>query len=754
VLMIGAHPDDEDTELLTILARGQGMETAYLSLTRGDGGQNLIGSELGEALGVLRTEELASARHIDGGQQFFTRAYDFGFSKTAAETFRFWTRDSILKDMVRVIRRFRPQVVVSVWSGTPADGHGHHQVSGILSLEAYRAAGDSTRFPELQTQEHLPPWHPFKFYRSPRGGVGGPTLTFNGGVIDTSVGLSLHQIAARSRSQHRSQNQGNLENLGPSGTGLRLEERAAGITGPDDSLFAGIPAEPVPVPDTHAIEARLIEAGIVLDATTNDDEVAPGEALPVTLTIWNAGRDTARVSASMIGHDGFVSRAGTCQSNLQVLAPGALFRCSYTSTISSHAAPTAPYYLAKPRQSAMYQWSGDPAIWGAPSAPPLEAEFQVALGRGATLATIREVQDRFRDPVLGEVRRPVMIVPAIAVDLQPNRLLWPSGQRSHQFAVALEHLSRDSTDAMVSLVVPGGWTVSAPQRVHFTREGERAVIGFKVTVPIRTFLGRYRFAASVVAGTDTFDTGLYRIRYPHVRARNMVTAAQADVVVVDVDFPPLTAIGYVRGGGDLVPEAMANAGLPVTLLTGDALERGPLNRFKVIVIGPRAYEADESLVRANPRLMRWLETGGTLIVQYQQTPYVRGGFAPKPLNIVSPTQSRVTDETAPVTLIAKDNAVLRWPNRIGARDFDDWVQERGLDFPLTWDPAWTPILEMHDPGDTPRDGGLLIAKVGRGTAVYTGLAFHRQLPAVVPGAWRLWANLLGAGQAPAAPARH
>jgi LmbE family N-acetylglucosaminyl deacetylase len=753
VLMIGAHPDDEDTELLTILARGMGIETAYLSLTRGDGGQNLIGAELGEALGVLRTEELASARRIDGAQQFFTRAYDFGFSKTAEETLRFWNRDSTLKDMVRIIRRFRPQVIVSVWSGTPADGHGHHQASGILALEAYHAAGDSARFPELKSQEGLAAWQPSKFYRSPRGGVGSATLTFNGGVIDPATGLSLHQIAMRSRSQHRSQNQGNLENLGRSSTGLRLEERVPGITGPDDSLFSGITASAHRGFDRHAAETLLIESDIVVDATTNDDEAPPGEELPVTLTVWNAGHDTVGVATGMLPHAGFLSRPGGCADEHHAVAPGALYTCTVTVTIAARAAPTSPYYLNRPLQGAMYQWSGDPSVWGEPSEPPLEAKFTIELpGRGVAGVT-REVQARFRDGVLGEVRRPVMIVPRVTVDLQPSQVLWPSGQRSRQFTVALEHLSRDSMDATVSLAIPAGWTASEPQPVHFSREGERATVSFKVTAPIHVLLDRYHVTARAVAGNDTFDTGLYRIRYPHVQARNMRTAARSDVVVTDVTFPPLTAIGYVRGGGDLVPEAMVNAGLAVTLLTGEALERGPLNQFKVIVIGPRAYEADESLDRANPRLMRWLEAGGTLIVQYQQTPYVRGGFAPKPLNIVSPTQSRVTDETAPVTLIAKDHRVLHWPNPIGDRDFEDWVQERGLDFPPTWDPAWVPILETHDPGDTPREGGLLIAKVGRGTAVYTGLAFHRQLPALVPGAWRLWANLLGAGQAAAKPIR-
>ena len=749
VLMIGAHPDDEDTELLTILSRGQGIETAYLSLTRGDGGQNLIGSELGEALGVLRTEELAAARKIDGAHQFFTRAFDFGFSKTAAETFQFWPHDSVLKDMVRIIRRFRPQVIVSVWSGTPADGHGHHQASGTLSLEAFRAAGDSTRFTDLG-REGLRPWQASKFYRTAgRFTAGTPTLTFDGGVIDPATGLSLHQLAVRSRSQHRSQNQGNLEELGPSRAGLRLEERAPGMIGPDDSLFAGVARSSGTEIDSHASEALLSAFGIVVDATTNDDEVTPGQVVTDTLSVWNTGRDTVQVEVGMDPHPGFLGRSHSCADGRHALPPSALYRCEYVTIVAPKATPTSPYYLNQPLLGGMYQWDGNPAVWGEPSEAPLSAHFSIAVSDRSVAEVAREVQARFRDPVLGEVRRPVMIVPAIAVDLEPNTQLWPVGVRSRRFTVALEHLARDSTDATVSLSVPRGWATSAPQQVHFTREGERTVLDFTVTAPRTTFIDRYRFDAHVVVGQDTINAGLYRIRYPHIRDRNIRTVARATAVVAGIDFPATGTIGYVRGGGDLVPEAMVNAGLSVALLTGDALERAPLDRFKVIVVGPRAYEADASLRRAHPRLMHWLEAGGTLIIQYQQTPFVDGGFPPRPLQLVRPTDSRVTDETAPVTLLAKDHSVLRWPNQITNDDFDNWVQERGLDFPPTWDPAWQPVLEMHDSGGPPLSGGLLIAKVGRGTAVYTGLSFHRQLPANIPGAWRLWANILGVGQAKA-----
>lgn len=744
VLMIGAHPDDEDTELLTILARGQGIETGYLSLTRGDGGQNLIGNELGVALGVLRTEELLAARGIDGGQQFFTRAFDFGFSKSAAEAFHFWPRDSLLKDVVRIIRRFRPQVIVSVWSGTPDDGHGHHQASGIIAFDAWRAAGDSARFPELQQLEGLRPWTVSKYYRTLRGNstMPGAELVFDGGAIDPIRGLSYYQIAVESRAQHRSQNQGNLATIGPSHARVGLVERAPGMSGRDDSLFTGVAPESIPKDDRHRDAARLIELGIVLDATTDDDEVPPGQELVVSLSIWNGGRDTVMVGSRPTLGQGFALRGDQCLGTLTPLAPGTLYTCKYTATAWKPGVYTAPYFLNAMRAGGMYRWTGSYRAWGEPfEPPPLQAEFIVRPTSGSQLLVRREVQARFLDPVLGEVRHPVAAVPRVAVELSPDRLLWPRNTTKHRFRLALENLAKESSEVTVSLVLPPEWRAAAPQKVVFTREGERATVDFMVTGPLNQPPGEYELSALVLHGADTLKHGLYRIRYPHIGPRNILTTAKATVVVADVKFPALTALGYVRGGGDRVPEALLNSGVPVKLLTGDPLERGSLDAFKVIVIGARAYEADESLRRAHPRLMRWLEAGGTLLVQYQQQPYLRGGYPPKPFVISNP-MDRVTDERAAVTFLTPMHPALRTPNRIIDFDFDDWIQERGLDFARSWDPAWFPIIETHDEGDTPQRGGLLIAKVGKGTAIYTGLSFNRQLPAAVPGAWRLFANLL------------
>jgi LmbE family N-acetylglucosaminyl deacetylase len=756
VLMIGAHPDDEDTELLTILSRGMAVETAYLSLTRGDGGQNLIGPELGTALGVLRSEELLAARRIDGGRQFFSRAIDFGYTKTVDETFGFWQRDSLLKDAVRIIRRFRPQVIVSVWSGTPADGHGQHQASGVLALDAFRAAGDSTRFAELLPEEGLQPWTVAKFYRSARGPSANPTpiptpastLALDGGALDPVLGLSYHQIAIRSRDQHRSQNQGNLENMGPSTARVRLVERAAAITGADDSLFAGVGAEPAPGEDAHRDAARLIESGIVLDATTDDDEVVPGQSVVVTLSVWNAGRDTVFAGARLADCPFPKGCHQKVFAALTAVAPNTVFSQKVTAVAGE--VLSTPYYLRASPHGAMYEWGDDAEVRGEPFGPtPFAAEFVVKSRSGVEIGAVREVQARSLDPVLGEVRKRVTVVPRIAVTLTPDRLLWPRSTTHHPFRVSLEHLARDSSDVTVSLVLPPSWKAGPSQHVRFIREGERATVDFTVTAPPATPTGEYDISALVVRGTDTLTHGLYRVRYPHVDARNILTTAKTKVVIADVKLPSVGTIGYVRGGGDLVPEALLSSGLPVRLLTGEALERGSLDGFKVILIGPRAYEFDESLRRANPRLMRWLEAGGTLLVQFQQSPYLRGGFSPRPFTLNAPAD-RTTDEHALVALLAPTHPALRSPNLITARDFEGWIQERGLYFARSWDAAWTPLLETHDAGDEPRAGSLLVARVGRGTVVYTGLAFFRQLPASVPGAWRLFANLLAVGQSPLA----
>jgi LmbE family N-acetylglucosaminyl deacetylase len=774
VLMIGAHPDDEDTELLTVLVRGMGAEAAYLSLNRGEGGQNLIGPELGEALGLVRTEELLAARRLDGARQFFTRAYDFGYSKTLDETWQHWPRDTILKDVVRIVRRFRPQIIVSVFSGTPRDGHGQHQAAGWAAREAYRAAGDSTRFPELAREEGLAPWSPRKLYRSTRFDTTATTLVLEGGQVDRAVGLSYHQIAMAGRSLHRSQDMGRLQGLGPSRVPLQLLDDR---TGAGNDLFAGIdttlagagalPAKvdgdlgslldlrrrwtgsSVPPAElAHLDRAILAVSGVVCDARSDDDRVTPGQRIGVVLECWNSGSSPHSVDASLIAGRSIGADTGVATLRL---APGALLSRRVSATVRPDAAPTAPYFRLPGGDTAIYDWrAADPAVRGEPFGPP-ELSARFVLDGAAVLA--REVSLRINDQARGEVRRPLAVVPPVEVAIDPETLVWPSTDRSpRRFTVTLTHGARDTTAGSVTLEVPPSWPAVRSQRFRLAQEDERDTYAFEVRPPAAPIQGTVLLrAVATDAGGHPYATGLVTVDYPHIRPRSLVRPATATVRMAPLRLPPLARLGYVRGAADRVPEALAEVGLPVTLLDAAALERGELSRFDAIVVGPRAYETDSALVEANGRLLAYVRRGGLVIVQYQQRPYFDGGFAPYPMTLGGPSltpggsavaHDRVTDETAPMRELEPADRAFRVPNRITDADWRGWVQERGLYFARSWDAAYHPLLETHDPGEAPLEGGLLVARVGQGHYAYTGLSFFRQLPAGVPGAFRLFANLL------------
>jgi LmbE family N-acetylglucosaminyl deacetylase len=816
VLMIGAHPDDEDTELLAVLVRGQGAETGYLSLNRGEGGQNLIGSELGEALGLIRTEELLAARRLDGARQYFSRAYDFGYSKTLDETWQHWPRDTVLKDVVRIVRRFRPQIVVSVFSGTPRDGHGQHQAAGWAAQEAFRIAGDSTRFPELEREEHLAPWTPLKLYRSTRFDTGATTITIDGGVLDPLIGKSFHQIAMAGRSLHRSQDMGQLQTMGPSRVRLALlQDRTGSGT---NTLFGGLDTTLTSMPwnavgdaggrrsrerfaarvdsartaaegsDLAAVaellrrgeadiagaapeasdggagshlapeqaeqlrrtlRAEAIAAGVVGDATTDDDRVVPGERIAVTLSVWNAGGAQQVVRASVVPRSGWSVDGDSAAGS--PIESGSVRQAQATLLVPDTASPTVPYFLQRPLQGAMYDWSGSPpAVRGEPfdTSTPL-AVFQ----RNDAEWFTRELALRVNDQARGEVRRPLLVVPRVDVKLDPGSELWSIGLPApRRFAVTLTHGARDTTSGTVGLEVPTGWPAVRPQPFRLTREDERETYTFEVRPPAALTPGSatLRAVARDSAGRR-YELGVFTVDYPHIRPRSYVRRALAVVRTAALQLPRLARVGYVRGAADRVPEALGDIGVPLTLLDGSALEHGDLGRYDAIIVGPRAYETDTALVEHNDRLLDFVRGGGLVIVQYQQQFFFQGGFAPYPMTVGGPPllpgrqpvgHDRVTDERAPVTVVSSGDPVVRTPNRLGAADWEGWVQERGLYFARSWDPHYHAVLETHDPGEAPLEGGLLVARVGRGTYVYTGLSFFRQLPAGVPGAFRLFANLL------------
>ena len=745
VLIIGAHPDDEDTELLTLLVRGMGAEAAYLSLNRGEGGQNLIGSELGEALGILRSEELLAARRLDGAGQFFTRAYDFGYSKSLDDTWNHWPRDSILKDVVRVVRRFRPQIIVSIFSGTPRDGHGQHQAAGWVTREAFRMAGDGAWFPELGSEEGHAPWTPLKLYRSARFDTAATTMALQGGALDPAVGQSFHQIAMAGRSLHRSQDMGQLQRIGPSAIRLALLEDRTGTGG--DPLFAGIDTlagldHPVVAAAQlrHRARAEVIRRQILVDAIADDDRVIPGQRFHVALQVANAGADTSRITAAETALRDDM-RAGPAPGPFAVV-PGRADSVMQSVTVGGDARFETPYYLTTPRIGSMYQWPRSAmAWWGEPfDPPPVAARLSI---EGVPAPIEREASRRVNDQATGEVRRPLQVVPRVDVRIDGDTLLVPTGEsRTLRLAVTLTHGASDSSRGQIGLDLPAGWAAVEPQQLLLTRPDQREAFVFAVRTPARLAAGRFeiRAVASLDSG-ERFDAGHVSVDYPHIRPRVYLRSATVSVVAAPLELPDLRRVGYVRGAADRVPEALAAAGVPIELIDSLVLERGNLRDYDVIVVGPRAYETDPALVEHNARLLDYARSGGLLIVQYQQYQFIRGRYAPYPLTINAP-HDRVTDETAPVRMLRPDHPALAGPNRIGAADWDGWVQERGLYFARTWDDRYTPLVESHDPGEPPREGGLLIAPLGRGTYVYTGLAFFRQLPAGVPGAFRLMANLL------------
>jgi LmbE family N-acetylglucosaminyl deacetylase len=769
VLVIGAHPDDEDTQLLTWLSRGLGAQAAYLALNRGEGGQNLIGPELGPELGIIRSEELLAARSVDGARQFFTRAYDFGFSKSADESFRFWPRDSVLHDVLDVIRGFRPQVIVSVFSGTPRDGHGQHQVAGILARIAYDALRDST-------------WGPVKFYRSAFFDTASTTLTIPTGAVDPVLGQSYYQIAMAGRSRHRSQDMGQLQRPGPAQTRLSLAESKVGTTGgifdgvdtvwhgrerfralidsararlnpyAPDALLPSLARASAALGPEDAEQRAILDgaianaAGLVVDGTADDAIVIPGERVQVEVALWNAGAAPVSVDGVDIqAPDGW--RVDRIDPANGTVAPNTVLVRRFAATVAPDAPRSQPYFLRRPQLGALYDWTGVPAdVRGLPFEPPaLQARVHATVG-GAPIALTREIVYRYRDQANGEIRRPIFVTGDFDVAVMPTMLVWPvDGATGAERAVTVSVTNRirGSATAVVRLAVPPGWAPVPPETVAFSREDESRSVTFTVRLPPNPATGSFTLRATAT-GTDgiTSRDALTIIDYPHIRPRPSVHPSTVEVRVAKILLPGLAHVGYVRGAADRVPEALAEVGVPVVLLDADSLAHGDLSRYDAIVIGSRAYETDPALVASNGRLLDYARGGGLLLVQYQQYPFIQGGYAPYRLSIAQP-HDRVTDETAPMTPLVPGSPVFHSPNDITADDWSGWVQERGLYFAHDWDSTYVPVLESHDSGGPPLEGGLLVAPLGRGTYVYTGLSFFRQLPAGVVGAYRLFANLLG-----------
>ena len=822
VLHTAAHPDDESTELLAFLARGIGARTAYMALNRGEGGQNGIGPELWDGLGVIRTEELLAARKLDGAEQYFSRAFDFGFTRSPQETLQKWNKEEVLGDMVRVIRMMRPLVIVSGFSGTARDGHGQHQVAGMLTPEAIKAAADPARFPEHIKNEGFQPWQVLKFYGRVFGGeVKGARADYDMGKYDPVLGRSYNELASDGRSRHRSQDFGMIQARGQqlrsfpriSSTVEVPEVENSLFTGLDTSVkgiakFAGTNSEQI-LPSLTKIQdaaakalsefkaeqpaaiaphlaaglkeirtlrgqlseldtiskanvdsllARkekefsdaLIKAhGVVVDALSTTEIVTPGESVDIGAQVYiatdvKAANPSAKLSVpenwkvenmkpeAIVGSGGMSFMRGR---------ETPAFIARFKTIAPSDAPSSQPYWLVQTRTKDQYDWN-DKMPRNMPFEPAI-ANAQVELILSGERVTISQpVEFRFADKTFGEIRRELIVAPALTLTTHPALLVIPAGAENHTREISVEiiHNASRKTEGQVKLNVPANWKVEGDQHpLAFTKQGEKTSRTFKVTPPAGA-TGNFELKAIAEANGNTYDNGYQVVAYPHINPHFMYRPSTSKVEVFDVNVAKNLKVGYIMGSGDDGPEVLHQLGVNTTLIGASELASGDLSGYDTIILGIRVYEVNDDVMANNKRLLEYVSNGGTLIVQYNKQEFANGNFAPYPVKMAG--NLRVTDETAPITILEPAHPLFNFPNKINDEDWKSWTQERGLYFLSEWDAQYTPVLSAPDDTGTILKGGELVAKYGKGNYIFTGYAWFRQFPSGVPGAYRLFANLV------------
>ncbi len=787
VLYVAAHPDDENTQFLAYLARGRGVRTGYLSLTRGEGGQDLIGPEIGDPLGVIRTQELLAARRIDGAEQFFTRARDFGFSKSYEETFAIWGKQPVLSDVVRVVREFRPDVIVTRFPPEPGGTHGHHTASTVLALEAFKAAGDPGAFHDVETA-----WQPARIFwnsfRDARGST--PPLRLDIGGYLPLLGESVGEIAARSRSSHRSQGYGTVATRGARLDDFQpLDGKPAG-----KDLFDGIdttwarwlgyaevgkmtdeiivhfdpqnPAASVPalLRVQHFLDGKLADEkghdpglevikgkggdlnrilqdclGLYVETTVAQPDVVPGETIRLRHTVLLRSDVPVTLTGVLLPPD---QPAPNKELNVALHNDQPVTQ-ELAWTPKAKTPFTQPYWLREPGSAGLYE-ADENLIGQAEDLPSLELYNLFEVG-GETLKVTTEPLNVTADPVKGEVRRRLDVVAPVA--LTPTRdveLFTPESDRTVEVEVRAYRPDQTGT---LRLAAPPGWTVAPDaQPFHLAAVGDHARVAFTIHAPSQP--GTAELTAEATVGGRTYNTTRQEIRYDHIPSQLLQPPARVKAVCLDLAIKG-KQIGYLPGAGDRTTEALTAMDYDVTTLSGADLTPERLRAFDAVVVGVRAFNVRTDLAAGLPALFAYAENGGTVVEQYN-TPngLTNPRLAPYPLELSRDLpQQRVTDENAPVTLLAPGHPVFNVPNKITPADFGGWVQERGLNFPVTWDQEhFESLLACSDPGEAPLKSGLLVARYGKGYFVYTGLSFFRQLPAGVPGAYRLFANLVSLGK--------
>jgi len=780
VLYLAAHPDDENTRFIAWCANEKLLNTHYLSLTRGDGGQNLIGPELRDELGMIRTQELLAARRIDGGTQSFSRANDFGYSKTADETLKIWDRQQVLADVVWTIRKFRPDVIVCRFPADSRGGHGHHSASAILGIEAFKLAADPKAFPEQL--KHVGTWqakrivtNTGRWWNETISGDEPGVVTEDVGIYNPVLGTSATEIAALSRSRHRSQG------FGSSGTrGQQLEyfehvdgdtakvslfdgvrtdwtrieggpalqrmcqqlEAAYRMTAPHESIAALLEIRKVieGIKDEFWKNIKLREvdrlirncAGLHLEVTADVHSSAPGDSVKLTVEVVN--RSPVSVTLQFIKS----SELKIQDSESKKLAFNDKKELKFAVRIPADAKVSHPFWLEKAGTLGTYRV--DDITWThLPENRPAFSLQAVLAISGQAIAYDIPVAYKWNDPVTGENHRPFIVTPPVLVSFAKELQIF-STLETREVEVKLT-ATTDGLMGELQLMAPTGWKLDRTKMaVSLSKKGEEQVVKVRLTPSEGAENGQLQ--ATFQANGKQHGLGMRTIAYEHIPTQVHFPKAQSRLVLIDLKRTG-QRIGYVAGAGDGVADGLRAIGYTVDELTEADLSPATLARYDAVITGIRFLNVNDRAAFMMTSLLKYAELGGTVIVQYNTS---RGleteGLVPFPLTL---GRDRVTEEDAAVTLLLPDHPALTTPNRITAADFDGWVQERGLYFPSAWDPAYAAPLRMNDTGETPKDGSLLIAQHGQGHFVYTGISFFRQLPEGVPGAFRLLVNLVSLG---------
>ena len=788
-LYVAAHPDDENTRLISYFSNEVKARTAYLSLTRGDGGQNLIGPELQELLGVLRTQELLAARRVDGGEQFFTRANDFGYSKHPDETMRIWDKDQVLEDVVWVIRNFKPDIIVNRFDHrTTGTTHGHHTSSALLSVEAFDLTGDKTIYPEQL--ELTTTWQPRRLFFNTSWWFYGSRENFakadksNMLKLDTGLyyplkGVSNNEIAALASSQHLCQGFGRLSSRGSQEEYIELIK--GDLPSDPKNLFQGIntswtrvdggkaigdilvdvennfnfkdPASHLPqllkahqlindIDDEHWKKIKLAElediisavCGLYLEASAEDASAFPGSTIGIDIEAVNRSTAQIELRSIQVGNETEKELNKVLQNNEKTTLKVDL-NIPETANYTSH------YWLTKPWSIGMYTVNEQQLI-GRPETPSTYiAVFNLVIN-GYDLRIERPVINRYSRPDKGELYRPFNVLPKATASFADKVIIFADGTTREIPLTITAH--KDSLSGEVKLKYPDGWSVeNNSQQIEILKKGDQKTVIFKVSPPAQedeSFIN----PVLRVNGRE-ISKELVTIEYDHIPTQSVLLESRAKIVRLNIQKSG-EHIGYIVGAGDKVPESLEQIGYQVHLIDPATIEAGSLDKYDAVVTGIRAYNVLESLKFKQRFLFDYVNRGGNLIIQYNTagrwSPQYKE-IAPYPLTL---SRDRVTNENSKVEIIAKDHALVNSPNQITEKDFKGWVQERGLYFPREWDPAFTPILSMNDEGEDATKGSLLVAPYGEGHYIYTGLSFFRELPAGVPGAFKVFANMLSIGK--------